>query len=269
MKIVKVGSSQGCLGKNVGCEKAPDEVLKALKDFSLDEKGTQKSEISGISSGAKGFVGGFEVVECEVVEGNVEETNENIINCEGDIFLGGDHSITYGSFIGFAKKFNNPGLLIFDAHPDCENNFKPPSHEDFVKVLIEDGFLKKENLVIVGVRNWDKKEFYFLRDNKIKYFSMKNMGNIAEVCDTVMEICRGFDGLYLSIDIDVVDPAFAPGTGYLEPGGMSSRDLIYFVQRLRLLKNLKRADIVEINPDKDVNGMTIKFGAKILRELLS
>ena len=253
MKIVKVKSSQGCLGKNKGCEKAPDEIVKELENFYLNEKGFRKD---------------FESVDCEVVENNIEETNQNIMNIEGDVFLGGDHSITYASFIGFAKKFTNPGLIIFDAHPDCENNFKPPSHEDFVKVLIEDGFLKKENLIIVGVRNWHKKEFYYLKENKIKYFVMKNMKDMEDVCDSVMELSNNFDGLYLSIDIDCVDPAFAPGTGFIEPGGMSSRDLIYFVQRLKLLRNLKRADIVEVNPDKDVNGMTVRLAAKVLGELL-
>lgn len=253
MKIVKVKSSQGCLGKNKGCEKAPDEIVKELENFYLNEKGFRKD---------------FESVDCEVVENNIEETNQNIMNIEGDVFLGGDHSITYASFIGFAKKFTNPGLIIFDAHPDCENNFKPPSHEDFVKVLIEDGFLKKENLIIVGVRNWHKKEFYYLKENKIKYFVMKNMKDMEDVCDSVMELSNNFDGLYLSIDIDCVDPAFAPGTGFIEPGGMSSRDLIYFVQRLKLLRNLKRTDIVEVNPDKDVNGMTVKLAAKVLGELL-
>lgn len=253
MRVVKVKSSQGCLGKNKGCEKAPDEILKELENFDLNECG---------------FRGEFKVVDCNIVENNLEETNEHIMNTEGDVFVGGDHSITYASFIGFAKKFENPGLLIFDAHPDCENNFKPPSHEDFVKVLIEEGVLKKENLIIVGVRNWHKKEFYFLKDNKIKYFHMRKMRDIQDVCDTVMELCREFDGLYLSVDIDCVDPTFAPGTGFIEPGGMSSRDLFYFIQRLKLLKNLKRVDIVEVNPEKDVNSMTVKLAAKILGEFL-
>ncbi|MEM4368887.1 MAG: arginase family protein, partial [Candidatus Woesearchaeota archaeon] len=75
-----------------------------------------------------------------------------------------------------------------------------------------------------------------------------------------------FDGLYVSIDIDVVDPAFAPGTGYPEPGGFSSRDLIYFLQRLRLLKNFMALDVVEINPLKDVQDLTVKLGAKLLVE---
>jgi agmatinase len=77
----------------------------------------------------------------------------------------------------------------------------------------------------------------------------------------------GFGSLYVSIDIDVLDPAFAPGTGYLEPSGLSSRELIFFLQRLSNLKNLKAVDLVEINPKLDISNLTVKTGAKIISEL--
>ena len=60
---------------------------------------------------------------------------------------------------------------------------------------------------------------------------------VNEVCDTIMEICRKFNKLHISLDIDVVDPAFAPGVGYLESGGLSSNEILYFIRRLKLLKN--------------------------------
>ena len=88
------------------------------------------------------------------------------------------------------------------------------------------------------------------------------------VCDLVMERARKSGGFYISIDIDCVDPGFALGACDLEPGGMSSRDLIYFVKRMVLLENFRGADIVEINPDKDINEMTIKLGAKLLSEMI-
>ena len=71
----------------------------------------------------------------------------------------------------------------------------------------------------------------------------------------------------MSIDIDVLDPAYAPGVGFAEPGGFSSRELIYLVQRFKKLKNLKKVDIVEVNLDKDVNDMTVKMVAKLIWEL--
>jgi len=83
-----------------------------------------------------------------------------------------------------------------------------------------------------------------------------------------MERARNSSGFYISIDIDSVDPAFAPGTGYIEPGGLSSRELIYFIKRLSLLNNFRGGDIVEINPDLDNRNMTVKLGAKILSEMI-
>lgn len=253
MKIVKVPSSLGGLDKK-GSEKAPDLIMEEVKNFYLNEQGACSD---------------FSIEAVDVVSGNIEETNRRISLKEGDIFLGGDHSITFPSFCNFSKKFKNPGLVVFDAHPDCVNNFNPPTHEDYLRVLIEQGTLKKENVILVGIRNWHKNELDFLKQNKITFFTFKQLfNNIDNVCDTVMELAREFDGFYLSIDIDAVDPSMAPGTGYIEPGGLTSRELIYFIQRLKLLKNLKRADIVEVNPGKDINGLTVKLAAKIIMELV-
>ena len=83
-----------------------------------------------------------------------------------------------------------------------------------------------------------------------------------------MEQARNFSDLYISIDIDILDPAFAPGTGYIEPAGLSTRELIYLIQRIKLLKNIKKYDLVEVNPDKDINNMTSKVAAKIIKELI-
>jgi len=82
-----------------------------------------------------------------------------------------------------------------------------------------------------------------------------------------MEFTKGKES-YVSIDIDVIDPAFAPATGYCEPGGLTSRQFLYIIQRINKIKNLKAVDIVEINPDKDGGEKTVKLGAKILSELI-
>ena len=124
-------------------------------------------------------------------------------------------------------------------------------------------------VIIVGLRNWHSNEYNFLKDKKVKYFTMKEVfeRGVREICDSVMFVAKQWPSLYLSIDIDAVDPAFAPGTGHKSPGGLTSRELLYFVQRLMNLHNLKMFDIVEINPAKDVNNLTVKLGAKIIREL--
>jgi|SRR3989344_723793 len=244
MKILKVKFSGGCLGTNLGCEKASD---------SLFEK----------NAGEKLNIG-----EVRVSNGNIDEAMDNISNAGGDILVGGDHSISYGGFKGFSKKFKNPGIIMFDAHPDIyPEEFL--NHENWVYLLIKEGILKKENLILVGIRVIDKKEREYLDKNGIKSFTVDQVfKNEEDVCDIVMENARAFDGLYLSIDIDVLDPAFAPGTGYREVNGLTSQQLFYFLKRIKMMKNLRKIDLVEINPDKDINNMTINLGKKIIGEFI-
>ena len=172
-------------------------------------------------------------------------------------------------FKAFSERYSNPGLIVFDAHPDCENDFSPPTHEDYLRMLIKDGYVKPENVIILGVRNAHSNEIKFMKENSIRNVTARQaFNNVPDICDGVMEWARDFDGFYVSVDIDAVDPAFAPGTGYIEPGGFSSRELIYFIQRLKLLKNFKSADLVEVNPEKDINGMTVALAARLITEML-
>ncbi|MFH1637008.1 MAG: arginase family protein [Candidatus Woesearchaeota archaeon] len=257
MLLVKIPYSLGGLDKP-GSEKAPDAILKVLKE-----------EVWLSESGRKPFLD----VKC------VDVKDKDIAAAMGDIcsqlkafnsgvVVGGDHSVTYAAFKAFASHYKNPGLVVFDAHPDCYSEFNFPTHGDWLKALIEEGIVKAENVLVVGLRASTFDENAYYASKKIKTFPMKKLFNNIEVgCDSLMEMARFFDGLYVSIDIDVVDPAFAPGTGYVEPAGMSSRELLYFIQRLKLLKNLKAVDIMEVCPEKDVNGMTVKLAARLIAEL--
>ena len=260
MQIVKIAGING-LGKTKGCENAPVEILNALGEIGSSEKGKIIDK---------------KLLEIEEVHisNNVEEANELIYENAKEFFeeqnrnffIGGDHSISYSLVRAFNDVFRDGFLIIFDAHADCMKVGKEPSHEEWLRGIIEKGFLK-ENIVLVGVRNIWPEEKAFLEEKKVMVVEMKQIQeNIGEVCDLLMEKARNKEALYISIDIDVVDPAYARGTGYLEPGGLSSRELIYFLQRLVLLKNFKAADIVEINPNKDRE--TAKLGAKLLAELI-
>ena len=260
MKLLKVPFSGGCLGKNLGCEQAPEEIVKNLKNFYLTEEGK---------------IPVFDVAEVDVNTNNIEETNQNIYQKAKEVFsqsasaffLGGDHSITYSTFKGFAEKYKNPGMIIFDAHPDCCTDFSPPTHEDFLRVLINEKKIKPENSILIGVRNWHKDEFLFLKEKKIRNFMAKDISimGLYDISEAVMELANRWDGLYISVDIDVLDPAFAPGTGYPEPGGLSTRELIYFLHRLKKLHNFRGGDLVEVNPKKDAG--TAIVAAKIITEL--
>jgi len=263
MKLIKIPFSAGGLGKAKGAEKAPNKILEQIKELYLSEDGVLPI---------------IDVEEVRINQTNIEETNENIFNhakkaiteFQKPIFLGGEHSITYSLVKAFAEVHKEkPGIIIFDAHPDCCSDFNLPTHEDLLLALVKENIIPKENIILVGIRNWHKDEYTFLKQNRIKYFTMKeiSMESIQDVSDAVMVVAKNFKSLYLSIDIDVLDPAFAPGTGYIEPGGFTSRELIYFIHRLKRINNLKAADIVEVNPDKDINDITTKMAAKLAVEL--
>ncbi|MCX6749497.1 MAG: arginase family protein [Candidatus Pacearchaeota archaeon] len=268
MFIVKVPGLNSS-GKTIGCEKAGNAILETLKEIYSNEQGKPID------------VGLLDLEEIHLDNGNLELANkliyENALEAfetkPKTFFIGGDHSISYSLSKAFLKSCRNaqkePCLIVFDAHPDCMGsiNSKIPNHEEWLRTLIDAGF-PAENVLLVGVRNSDAQEIEFLSKSRIRNISINQLlANIEDICDTIMEFSNGKE-LYLSLDIDVIDPAFAPATGYPEPGGLTSRQFIYLIQRLNKIKNLKAIDLVEINPEKDSIGLTIKLGAKILAEFL-
>ena len=266
MFIVKVPGING-LGKTKGCEKAGNKILEALEEIHSNEQGMPIDARL------------LDLEEIHLDNSNVQLSNDLIYkNCfeifnekPKVVFLGGDHSISYSAaraFLDFCQTENKePCLIVFDAHADCMTPMREPTHEEWLRKLIEDGF-PVENILLVGVRNMWKDEIVFLKEKGIKIVSMEQMRNdLEDSCDLLMEFAKDKE-LYVSIDIDVVDPAFAPATGYQEPAGLSSREFLYLIQRLNKLKNLRAVDIVEINPNKDSDGRTVKLGAKILSELV-
>ena len=222
----------------------------------------------------------LELDEVHLDNGNIEYSNKliykNALEFFGTklktVFLGGDHSISYSivrAFLDYCRQNEKePCLIVFDAHADCMTPMQEPTHEEWLRGIIEAGF-PAENILLVGARNMWKDEIEFLKKNKIKMVGMDSLLNdLHETCDTIMEFASNKE-LYISIDIDIIDPAFAPATGYCEPGGLTSRQFIYLIQRMNKIKNLKAVDLVEVNPEKDekFSGMTIKLGARILGEL--
>lgn len=258
MKLIKIPFGGGGLGKGDGAKDAPDCVIECFKELNINEAGLKPK---------------FEIETIKIDNKNLSLSHNNIFDkiktlSEKALIIGGDHSISYPCFKAFASNNRDAGLVVFDAHPDLMESAGVSSQEDWLRSLINEGIVDKKNVILIGLRNWDGQEKEFLELNKIKFFTMKHIFSqgIDNICDTVMENVRKWSSFYLSIDIDAVDPAFAPGTGYQEPAGLSSRELIYFIQRLKLLKNMKMMDLVEINPEIE-DKLTPKLGAKILFEL--
>jgi arginase family enzyme len=200
----------------------------------------------------------------EINEDDVyEKASEAFKQLQNVMFIGKDHLKSKEIIKAFSESFENPGIVVFDAHPDSEND------EDMLPYLIKNSIISPKNIILIGTRTWKKQELEFLNNYKIKQYTMKEISQegIHEVCDSAMSVAKDFGSLYISIDIDVVDPGSAPGTGAVVPGGLSSRELIYFLQRLKILKNLKACDLFEVNPDKDINEITLTLAAKIIAEM--
>jgi agmatinase len=266
MFIVKVPGING-LGKTNGCERAGNSILESLKEIHSNEQGIPID------------VRLLDLEEIHLDNSNLEEANKLIYKNSLDafttkpktVFLGGDHSISYSTtkaFLDYCKNADKePCLIVFDSHPDCMPPMKEPTHEEWLRKLVEEGF-PTENILLFGLRNSLREEIEFLASKKIKQIKINSiMEDIDNIADTIMEFTNGKE-TYISVDIDVIDPAFAPATGCPVPGGLTSRQMLYLIQRINKIKSLRAVDIVEINPEKDKDGMTVQLGAKILGELL-
>lgn len=253
MKLIKAPFGDGGLGKTKDTTLAPDAVENELKEIYLSEN------LRAIQP---------EVEELDIKDSNIKENLQVIENKVSDnsVVIGGDHSITYSSFRGSGKK----GLIVFDAHPDLMEGTDTPSHEDYLRALVEEESLPAERIILVGVRNLHHNELEYLSKKGIKYFTAKKIyeTGISNICDEVMASAKDWEDYYISVDIDVLDPAFAPGTNHPEPAGLSTRELLYFIQRLRFLRKNYSADVVEVSPSIDTNNITSRAAARIIAELL-
>jgi len=263
MEIIRVrliNSKEGIKG----CEDAPVEVLKELRNITSSE-GDKIIDVDALN-----------LEEIHVNLDDLEEANHLIYENSKEsfeknfktLFIGGDHSISYSIVKAFERVEENPLLIVFDSHADCNDPRKEPTREEWLRKVIEEGF-DPNKIILISGRNFNKEEKEFLEENKVTLIKMDVLQeNIEEVCDLVMERARSSGSFYVSIDISSVDPGFAPAVAYPEPGGLSSRELIYFIKRLAMLDNFRGGDIVEINPSLDFNKITIRLGAKLLAELI-
>ena len=179
------------------------------------------------------------------------------------ILLGGEHSLTYGSYMSYPK---DTGYVVFDAHYDLRDEFADTklSHAAYLRRIVEER--GPENIIHVGARAFVKEELEFLTENNIKTISDSDIrnGNGPKLLEKMTD---KFENLYVSIDLDVLDPAFAPGVGNPEAIGITSRELYDLVVALKN-KKIKAADIVELNPSFD-NGSTASLAARMISIMIS
>ncbi|MEM1336483.1 MAG: agmatinase [Bacteroidota bacterium] len=173
--------------------------------------------------------------------------------------LGGDHSITYPILKALHQKHGQLSVLHIDAHSDLYSDFEgdPFSHACPFHNILKEGI--SSDLTQVGIRTLNHEQ----RTNGAKYGV-----NICEMKDFEKFIMPDYEqSIYLSLDIDALDPAFAPGVSHHEAGGFTTRQVLKIIQDIPV--PILGADIVEYNPNRDINGMTAMVCAKLLKEIIA
>jgi arginase len=191
----------------------------------------------------------FDSIEAKIT--SLLETDEPLIS------LGGDHSITFPILKAYSKKYPRISVLHIDAHPDLYHDFEgnPYSHASPFARVMENGLAQR--LVQIGIRTANAHQREQARRFGVEMIEMK---------DFQSDLRLTFDTpVYISVDTDGLDPAFAPGVSHPEGGGLSTRDIVRIIQTMK--GTVIGADLVEMNPTRDVAGITATACAKILKEL--
>ena len=177
--------------------------------------------------------------------------------------LGGEHLITYGTYMSFPK---NTGYIVFDAHYDLRDEYADIklSHASYLRRIVEER--GAENILHVGARAFVKEELAFLKEHNIKTITDKEIRQ-GKGPQMLKDHVSSFDTLYTSLDLDVLDPAFAPGVGNPEAAGITSRELFDMIYSFEN-KKVAGIDIVELNPNYD-NGATASLAAKVMSTLIA
>ena len=192
--------------------------------------------------------------------------------------IGGDHSITWPSATAVASAYapGSVGIVHFDAHADTGNHAwgNLYSHGSPMRRLIELGAVLGRNFVQVGLRGyWPPKDvFDWMRAREMRWHLMgelRDRGVAPVIDDAIAEALDGPEHIYLSVDIDVLDPGFAPGTGTPEPGGMQPVDLLHAIRQITLRTDLVAMDVVEVSPPYDWAELTSQNAHRCLLEAIS
>lgn len=238
-----------------GASEAPPLIRKALYSDSSNLWTESELNLEGVFQDQGDLQFGPKEEFAQTIESSISGLLENNLV---PISLGGDHSVTYPIIRAMRRKYSELNLLHFDAHPDIYNDFQGNkySHASPFARIMEEGLVRR--LVQVGIRTMSGHQRDQARKYGVEVHEMKSWDD-----DIVFE----FDSpLYISFDMDALDPSCAPGVSHHEPGGFTVRQVIRTIQNLKA-PGIVGADIVEFNPRRDPIGITAMAAAKVLKEI--
>ncbi len=258
-------------------KKGASFAMRALRNISAD---MQTLSRSGVDIGAMKLV---DLGDIPVNPLDSKETGENIYRNTKEILaqssaplisVGGDHSVTFPIIKAFAD-LGSVGVIWVDAHRDLLDSLinSKYSHGSSLRRSLELDNVSPENVLLIGTRYFTREEEGYVKKhgvNEIRKVDLELQSpaeNIKAINARIHEIASRVDNLYLSIDIDVLDPGCAPGTGTPVAGGMMGSELLGYISNIPA--PIRAYDIVEVSPPLDTSGITVKVAMAVLTEILA
>ena len=241
--------------------RGPALAPQAIREALWSPSANSWTELGVNIEGAVGDAGDLALDDCTSADARaaIERGVADVFARGGrPVSLGGDHSVTYPVLRAVRQHAPRLTILHIDAHPDLYEEFEGDRYSHacpFARIMDEK---LADRLVQVGIRTATNHQRAQAKRFGVEVIEMRHVRD---------DLTLSFEGpLYVSIDIDALDPAFAPGVSHLEPGGLSVRQLLALVQSIDV--PIIGADVVELNPRNDPTGVSAMTAAKILRELL-
>lgn len=205
----------------------------------------------------------------ELPLGNTQKTMDEILTftrsiVEDDkkfVMVGGEHLVSYPTIQAAYEKYPDLHVIHIDAHTDLREDYmgEKLSHASIIRRCHE--FLGDGRIFQFGIRSGLKEEFEWAKEHTyMERFTIDTLGEIVEKLENLP--------IYITIDLDVLDPGTFPGTGTPEPGGITYKELLNGIQQLQKLKNIVAADVVELSPAYDPSGASTAVACKTIREML-
>lgn len=240
-----------------GASKGPEAIRAASTGKAINpwtELGVNlEEEVMMVDLGNMDVAGDFQTISSRIEKSILEILDKGA----RPVILGGDHSISYPLVKAFSMRFKPLDILHFDAHPDLYDELYGDrfSHACPFARIMEEGYAEK--LVQVGIRAATGEQRQRALSYQIKTIEMKDIRGILRL--------KFSNPVYISFDMDSLDPAFAPGVSHHEPGGLTTRQVIDFLHALQ--GDIVGMDVVELNPDRDPHGITAAVAVKIIKEV--
>lgn len=261
----------GAVSNAKGAAEAPDRLRELSRILpSITEEGTPFDSLKVYDAGDVEVVLDWATYFREVER----KAKEFIKTGKFCVFIGGDHSVTIPLESAFASVHSEDdiGIIHFDSHPDIISEYDGHgwSHACTQRRAVELENVKPEGLSFVGLRSFMKEELdYFGQHQEITVIKARDIykKGTSEVIRQLLEKYRSYKKIYLTLDIDVLDPAYAPGTGTPEAGGLSTRELMEIIRELVTELPIQVVDIVEVSPPLDQANITSWAALKVLYEV--